>query len=171
MTKASPYPPLLEPLDLGFVTLPNRVIMGSMHLGLEETPGGFERMAQFYGDRARGGVGLIVTGGIAPNEAGRPGPGGAMLTNDDEVAQHRIVTEAVHEAGGRIAMQILHFGRYAYHPDAVAPSPVQAPITPFPPKELTAEQVEQTVADYVRCATLAKEAGYDGVEMWPPRVI
>ncbi|MCA0180802.1 MAG: NADPH-dependent 2,4-dienoyl-CoA reductase [Actinobacteria bacterium] len=165
MTKASPYPHLLEPLDLGFVTLPNRVIMGSMHLGLEETPGGFERMAQFYGDRARGGVGLIVTGGISPNEAGRPGPGGAMLTNDDEVAQHRIVTEAVHEAGGRIAMQILHFGRYAYHPDAVAPSPIQAPIAPFPPKELTAEQVEQTIADYVRCATLAKEAGYDGVEI------
>ena len=165
MTKASPYPHLLEPLDLGFVTLPNRVIMGSMHLGLEETPGGFERMAQFYGDRARGGVGLIVTGGISPNEAGRPGPGGAMLTNDDEVAQHRIVTDAVHEASGRIAMQILHFGRYAYHPDAVAPSPIQAPIAPFPPKELTAEQVEQTIADYVRCATLAKEAGYDGVEI------
>ena len=117
----NPYPQLLAPLDLGFTTLPNRVLMGSMHVGLEETPGGFERMAAFYADRARGGVGLIVTGGIAPNDAGRSMVGGSKLTTPREAAQHRVVTAAVHEAGGRIAMQILHFGRYAYHPDLVAP--------------------------------------------------
>ena len=119
------YPHLLAPLDLGFTTLPNRVIMGSMHVGLEEVEGGFERMAAFYAERARGGVGLIVTGGISPNEAGRPYPGGAMLTSPAEAERHRIVTDAVHEAGGRIALQILHFGRYAYHPEAVAPSPLK----------------------------------------------
>lgn len=159
------YPHLLAPLTLGSVTLPNRVIMGSMHLGLEEAPGGFERMAAFYAERARGGVGLIVTGGISPNAAGRPFPGGAMLTNDDEAAQHRIVTQAVHEAGGRIAMQILHFGRYAYHPEAVAPSAIQAPISPVVPHALTGAEVEATIADYVRCALLARSAGYDGVEI------
>ena len=159
------YPHLLAPLTLGSITLPNRVIMGSMHLGLEEAPGGFERMAAFYAERARGGVGLIVTGGISPNAAGRPFPGGAMLTNDDEAAQHRIVTQAVHEAGGRIAMQILHFGRYAYHPEAVAPSAIQAPISPVVPHALTGAEVEATIADYVRCALLARSAGYDGVEI------
>ena len=159
------YPHLLAPLTLGSITLPNRVIMGSMHLGLEEAPGGFERMAAFYAERARGGVGLIVTGGISPNAAGRPFPGGAMLTNDDEAAQHRIVTQAVHEAGGRIAMQILHFGRYAYHPEAVAPSTIQAPISPVVPHALTGAEVEATIADYVRCALLARSAGYDGVEI------
>lgn len=162
---ATAYPHLLAPLTLGSVTLPNRVIMGSMHLGLEEAPGGFERMAAFYAERARGGVGLIVTGGISPNAAGRPFPGGAMLTNDDEAAQHRIVTQAVHEAGGRIAMQILHFGRYAYHPEAVAPSAIQAPISPVVPHALTGAEVEATIADYVRCALLARSAGYDGVEI------
>ncbi|MEU6932412.1 FAD-dependent oxidoreductase [Streptomyces sp. 2RAF24] len=161
----TPYPHLLSPLDLGFTTLPNRVLMGSMHVGLEEAEHGFERMAAFYAERARGGVGLIVTGGIAPNEAGRPWDGGAKLTTAEEVAEHRLITDAVHEAGGRIAMQILHFGRYAYHPGLVAPSPLKAPISPFAPNELTDAEVEQTVEDYVRCAELAKEAGYDGVEV------
>jgi 2,4-dienoyl-CoA reductase (NADPH2) len=159
------YPHLLQPLDLGFTILPNRVLMGSMHVGLEEAPNGFERMAAFYAERARGGVGLIVTGGIAPNEAGRPYPGGAMLTTPEEAARHKVVTDAVHAEGGRIAMQILHFGRYAYHPDLVAPSPIQAPISPSVPRELTDAEVEQTIDDYVRCARLAKEAGYDGVEI------
>ncbi|MFE9040210.1 FAD-dependent oxidoreductase [Streptomyces sp. NPDC012421] len=165
MTATTPYPHLLSPLDLGFTTLPNRVIMGSMHVGLEETEHGFERMAAFYAERARGGVGLIVTGGIAPNEAGRPWDGGAKLTTAEEVAEHRLITGAVHAEGGRIAMQILHFGRYAYHPALVAPSPIQAPISPFVPNELTDAEVERTVEDYARCAELAKEAGYDGVEV------
>ncbi|MEV4556844.1 NADPH-dependent 2,4-dienoyl-CoA reductase [Kitasatospora sp. NPDC049285] len=159
------YPHLLSPLDLGFTTLPNRVVMGSMHVGLEEAEHGFERMAAFYAERARGGVGLIVTGGIAPNEAGRPWSGGAKLTTEEEAAEHRVVTEAVHAAGGRIALQILHFGRYAYHPDLVAPSALQAPISPFVPNELTEEQIEQTVEDFARCAELARSAGYDGVEI------
>lgn len=128
-----PYPHLLEPLDLGFVTLPNRVLMGSMHVGLEEAEGGFERMAAFYAERARGGVGLIVTGGIAPNEQGRPWQMGAALTTEEEAEQHKVVTSAVHAEGGRIALQILHFGRYAYHPELVAPSPIQAPISAFTP--------------------------------------
>ena len=161
----NPYPHLLEPLDLGFTTLPNRVLMGSMHVGLEETPGGFERMAAFYADRARGGAGLIVTGGIAPNDAGRPMVGGSKLTTPEEADHHRVVTRAVHQAGGRIAMQILHFGRYAYHPDLVAPSAVQAPISPFPPTELTPAEIEQTIDDFARCAELAQAAGYDGVEI------
>ncbi|MFI1307851.1 oxidoreductase [Streptomyces sioyaensis] len=161
----SSYPHLMSPLDLGFTTLPNRVLMGSMHIGLEEAENGFARMAAFYAARARGGVGLMVTGGIAPNDAGRPYDGGAKLTTEAEAAQHRTVTDAVHAAGGRIAMQILHFGRYAYHPDLVAPSALQAPISPFVPNALTDEEVEQTVEDYVRAAELAKAAGYDGVEI------
>ena len=162
---SSAFPALTRPLDLGFMTLPNRVLMGSMHLGLEEAPQGFERMAAFYAERARGEVGLIVTGGIAPNERGRPLPGGAMLTTTDEARRHRIVTDAVHAEGGRIAMQILHFGRYAYHPDLVAPSAVRAPINPARPHALTGAEVEETIADFVRCAALAREAGYDGVEI------
>ncbi|MFF4338999.1 FAD-dependent oxidoreductase [Kitasatospora sp. NPDC001540] len=159
------YPHLLAPLDLGFTTLPNRVVMGSMHVGLEEAEHGFERMAAFYAERARGGVGLIVTGGIAPNEAGRPWSGGAKLTTGAEAAEHRTITDAVHAAGGKIALQILHFGRYAYHQDLVAPSALQAPISPYVPHELTAEQVEQTIEDFARCAELARSAGYDGVEV------
>ncbi|MGX4733750.1 oxidoreductase [Kitasatospora griseola] len=159
------YPHLLAPLDLGFTTLPNRVVMGSMHVGLEEAEGGFERMAAFYAERARGGVGLIVTGGIAPNEAGRPWSGGAKLTTEQEAAEHRVITDAVHAEGGRIALQILHFGRYAYHQDLVAPSALQAPISPFVPHELTEEQIEQTIEDFARCAELARSAGYDGVEI------
>ena len=161
----SRYPHLLTPLDLGFTTLPNRVLMGSMHVGLEEAEGGFARMAAFYAARARGGVGLIVTGGIAPNDEGRPYEGGAKLTTDAEAEQHRVITDAVHREGGRIAMQILHFGRYAYHKDLVAPSPVQAPISPFPPRELTEADIERTIDDYARAARLARQAGYDGVEI------
>lgn len=161
----SRYPHLLSPLDLGFTTLPNRVLMGSMHVGLEEAERGFERMAAFYAARARGGVGLIVTGGIAPNDEGRPYPGGAKLTTEEEAERHRTVTDAVHREGGRIALQILHFGRYAYHADLVAPSPLQAPISPHVPRELTDAEVERTIDDYVRTARLAREAGYDGVEI------
>ncbi|MGY0021992.1 oxidoreductase [Streptomyces sp. YJ-C3] len=161
----SRYPHLLAPLDLGFTTLPNRVLMGSMHVGLEEAENGFARMAEFYATRARGGVGLMVTGGIAPNEAGRPWGGGAKLTTEAEAEQHREVTDAVHAAGGKIAMQILHFGRYAYHEDLVAPSPIQAPISPFVPNELSDADVEQTIEDFARAAELAKSAGYDGVEV------
>ncbi|MFH8221917.1 FAD-dependent oxidoreductase [Streptomyces sp. NPDC018057] len=161
----SRYPHLLSPLDLGFTTLPNRVLMGSMHIGLEEAEGGFARMAEFYAARARGGVGLIVTGGIAPNDEGRPYEGGATLTTEAEADRHTEVTAAVHREGGRIALQILHFGRYAYHRDLVAPSPLQAPISPYVPRELSDADVERTVDDYVRTALLARRAGYDGVEI------
>ncbi|WP_328455644.1 NADPH-dependent 2,4-dienoyl-CoA reductase [Streptomyces sp. NBC_00386] len=161
----SRYPHLLNPLDLGFTTLPNRVLMGSMHVGLEEAERGFERMAEFYAARARGGVGLIVTGGIAPNDAGRPYEGGAKLTTEAEAEQHAEITAAVHREGGRIAMQILHFGRYAYHQDLVAPSALQAPISPFVPHELSDAEIEQTIDDYARAARLARQAGYDGVEI------
>jgi 2,4-dienoyl-CoA reductase (NADPH2) len=160
---AQTYPHLLEPLDLGFTTLPNRVIMGSMHLGLEEVPGGFDRLAAFYRERAD--AALIVTGGIAPNAEGRLKPGAAMLTTEAEAAPHRTVTDAVHDAGGRIALQILHAGRYGAHPDVVAPSPVQAPISPITPRELSDAEIERTIDDYVRTAVLAQAAGYDGVEI------
>ncbi|MFF1409063.1 FAD-dependent oxidoreductase [Streptomyces sp. NPDC058289] len=165
MSSQSRYPHLLSPLDLGFTTLPNRVIMGSMHTGLEEHERGFERLAAFYAERARGGAGLIVTGGIAPNDAGRPFEGGARLTTEEEAAEHRVITDAVHAEGGKIAMQILHFGRYAYHKDLVAPSALQAPISPFVPNALTDAEVERTIEDFVRAARLAKLAGYDGVEI------
>ncbi|WP_028204558.1 NADPH-dependent 2,4-dienoyl-CoA reductase [Paraburkholderia nodosa] len=159
------YPHLLRPLDLGFTTLKNRVLMGSMHVGLEEAPNGFERMAAFYAERARGEVGLIVTGGIAPNERARPMHGGAMLTTEEEAGRHRTITRAVHAEGGKIAMQILHFGRYSYQPMLVAPSALQAPINPFTPHELSDDEVEETIDDFVRCAALAQYAGYDGVEI------
>ncbi|MFD5685281.1 oxidoreductase [Streptomyces bacillaris] len=159
------YPNLLSPLDLGFTTLPNRVLMGSMHIGLEEAERGFERMAAFYTERARGGVGLIVTGGIAPSERACSFPGGAKMTTEAEAEQHRGITSAVHAAGGRIAMQILHFGRYAHHPDLVAPSALKAPISGFTPNALTDEQVEETIEEFVRAAELARHAGYDGVEI------
>ncbi|MEU8597337.1 NADPH-dependent 2,4-dienoyl-CoA reductase [Streptomyces globisporus] len=161
----SPYPTLLSPLDLGFTTLPNRVLMGSMHIGLEEAERGFERMAAFYAERARGGVALMVTGGIAPSERACSFPGGAKMTTEAEAEQHREITTAVHAAGGRIAMQILHFGRYAHHPDLVAPSAIQAPISGFVPNALTDEQVEETIEEFVRAAELARFAGYDGVEI------
>ncbi|MBQ1105015.1 MULTISPECIES: NADPH-dependent 2,4-dienoyl-CoA reductase [Streptomyces] len=159
------YPNLLNPLDLGFTTLPNRVLMGSMHIGLEEAERGFERMAAFYAERARGGVGLMVTGGIAPSERACSFPGGAKMTTEAEAEQHREITSAVHAAGGRIAMQILHFGRYAHHPDLVAPSALKAPISGFTPNALTDDQVEETIEEFVRAAELARLAGYDGVEI------
>ena len=159
------YPHLSKPLDLGFTTLPNRLLMGSMHVGLEEVENGFARMAAFYAERAMGGVGLMVTGGIAPNARARPMKGGAMLTTEEEANHHKEVTEAVHQAGGKIAMQILHFGRYSYQPSLVAPSALQAPINPFKPHALTTEEVEETISDFVRCASLAQYAGYDGVEI------
>lgn len=159
------YPHLNRPLDLGFTTLKNRVLMGSMHVGLEEAPNGFERMAAFYAERARGEVGLIVTGGIAPNERGRPWAGGAKMNTQAEAEHHRVITDAVHAEGGKIAMQILHFGRYSYQQDLVGPSALKAPINPFVPHELSDEEVEQTVADFANCAALAQQAGYDGVEI------
>jgi 2,4-dienoyl-CoA reductase (NADPH2) len=161
----NPYPHMLEPLDLGFTTLKNRVLMGSMHVGLEEAKDGFQRMAAFYAERARGGVALMVTGGIAPNDRGRPMPGGAKMSTPEEAEKHKVVTQAVHEAGSKIAMQILHFGRYAYHPELVAPSALKAPINPFRPHALTSDEVEQTIADFVNTAALAQSAGYDGVEI------
>ncbi|PWR02783.1 NADPH-dependent 2,4-dienoyl-CoA reductase [Meridianimarinicoccus roseus] len=160
----TPYPNLLAPLDLGHVTLPNRVLMGSMHTGLEEL-GDWSRVAAFYAERARGGAGLIVTGGVAPNPEGAVFKGAAAMTGAADVAHHRPVTDAVHAAGGRIAMQILHAGRYAYSPDCVAPSAVKSPISPFPPRELDEDGIEEQIADIARAAALAREAGYDGVEV------
>jgi 2,4-dienoyl-CoA reductase (NADPH2) len=159
------YPHLLTPLDLGFTTLKNRVLMGSMHTGLEESPEGFAKMAAFYAERAAGGVGLIVTGGIAPNAVGRGYETQAMLTGAAGVAEHRKITAAVHAAGGKVAMQILHTGRYAYHEQLVAPSAIRAPINFFTPRALSGEEIEQQIADFASCARLAREAGYDGVEI------
>ncbi|HLV17766.1 MAG TPA: NADPH-dependent 2,4-dienoyl-CoA reductase [Pseudomonas sp.] len=159
------YPHLLAPLDLGFTTLRNRTLMGSMHTGLEEKPNGFERMAAYFAERARGGVGLMVTGGIGPNEEGAVYAGAAKLTTPEEAAKHRIVTQAVHEAGGKICMQILHAGRYAYSPKLVAPSAIQAPINPFKPRELDEEGIQKQINDFVNCARLAQQAEYDGVEI------
>ncbi|WP_028632381.1 NADPH-dependent 2,4-dienoyl-CoA reductase [Pseudomonas parafulva] len=159
------YPHLLAPLDLGFTTLPNRALMGSMHTGLEERPGGFERMAAYFAERARGGVGLMVTGGIAPNDEGGVYAGAAKLSTEEEADNHRIVTEAVHAAGGKICLQILHAGRYAYSPRQVAPSAIQAPINPFKPQALDEAGIEKQIADFVNCAVLAQRAGYDGVEV------
>ena len=161
----SNYPHLLAPLDLGFTTLKNRVLMGSMHTGLEELPDGPERMAAFYAERAAAGVALIVTGGIAPNEKGVVYRGGSTLSRRDQVDHHRIVTDAVHQAGGKIALQILHAGRYSYQPQPVAPSALQAPINPFTPTALNEAEIEQTIADFAHCALLAQQAGYDGVEV------
>ncbi len=162
---AVPYPHLLAPLDLGFVTLPNRVVMGSMHTGLEEVADGQARLAVFYAERARGEAGLIVTGGVAPNAAGRFTEAPGSLTGGDQVPGHLTITQAVHEADGRILMQVCHTGRYGYHADIVAPSPLRSPINKETPRELTADEIEETIDDFARCATLAREAGYDGVEI------
>ena len=159
------YPHLLAPLDLGFVTLPNRVLMGSMHVGLEDDVGPLKKMGAYFARRAQGGVGLIVTGGIAPNMAGQVKPMAATLSNRWGAFKHRYVTGPVHEAGGLIAMQILHAGRYAYTPLAVAPSPIKSPISRFKPRGLSGRGVERTIASFVRCGELAKTAGYDGVEV------
>lgn len=159
------YPHLLAPLDLGFTTLKNRVLMGSMHTGLEELPDGPQRLAAFYAERAAGGVGLIVTGGIAPNKKGVVYQGASVLNDVASVPHHQIVTDAVHRAGGKIALQILHAGRYSYQKQPVAPSALQAPINPFAPQALSGDEVLQTIADFAHCAQLAKLAGYDGVEI------
>ena len=159
------YPKLLAPLDLGFTTLRNRTLMGSMHTGLEEAPNGYERMAAFYEERSKGGVGLIVTGGIAPNEAGRVAKGGSVMDSSETAKHHKIITEAVHKHGGKICMQILHTGRYAYHDKAVGASEMRAPINFYKPHKLTHEEVLQTIQDFADCAGYAQEAGYDGVEI------
>ena len=159
------YPHLFAPLDLGFTQLKNRFLMGSMHTGLEEHADGAQRLAAFYAERAREGVALIVTGGIAPNAQGVVAQGGAMLTDETQCGWHRQITDAVHAQGGKIALQILHAGRYSYQRDLVAPSALQAPINPFTPQALSEAQIEQTIADFARCARLAQQAGYDGVEI------
>ncbi|MDX1800635.1 MAG: NADPH-dependent 2,4-dienoyl-CoA reductase [Marinobacter sp.] len=161
----SRYPNLLEPLDLGFTRLRNRTLMGSMHTGLEEAKDGFNRLAEFYAERARGGAGLIVTGGIAPNPEGAVFQHAAKMDSEVESDQHRVITEAVHRADGKICMQILHAGRYAYQPGLVAPSAIQAPINPFTPNELDEAGIEKQIQAYVDCSALAQRAGYDGVEI------
>jgi len=161
----SHYPKLLQPLDLGFTTLRNRTLMGSMHTGLEDREKNFPRLAAFFAERARGGAGLIVTGGFAPNRAGWVSPFASRLASHSAARAHRPMTDAVHAEGGKIALQILHAGRYSYHPLAVAPSSIKSPISPFKPRGLSARGVESQIAAYVRCARLAREAGYDGVEI------
>ncbi len=165
MTPHPLYPHLLSPLDLGHTTLKNRVLMGSMHTGLEDGRRHFPRMAAFYAERARGGVGLIVTGGFAPNIEGWAKPFAGTLSTSAAARRHRVVTDAVHAEGGRIALQILHTGRYGYHPLCVAPSRLQSPISPFTPRELSERGIERQILAFVRCARLAREAGYDGVEV------
>ena len=159
------YPSLFAPLDLGFTQLKNRALMGSMHTGLEEHPDGVARLAAFYAERARHGVALIVTGGIAPSPSGVAVAGGAVLNAAHQVAHHRAITDAVHQEGGKIALQILHTGRYSYQPHPVAPSALQAPINRFVPDALTPPQIEALIEDFAHCAQLAREAGYDGVEI------
>jgi len=161
----TPYPHLLKPLDLGFTTLRNRTLMGSMHLGLEEEKGGFDKLAAFYAERAKGGVGLIVTGGISPNISGWVAPFAGRMTSKRHAKKHKVITDAVHAEGGKICMQILHSGRYGYHPLAVSASPVKSPITPFKPRALSSSGIKSTIKDYANCAGLAQKAGYDGVEI------
>ena len=159
------YPHLFEPLNLGFTTLKNRILMGSMHTGLEESKNGFAKQAAYFAERAKGGVGLIVTGGVAPNRAGWTSPFGSKLSTRSEAKQHQLITEAVHAEGGKICMQILHTGRYGYHPICVAPSAIKSPISPFKPWKLSSGGIKRTINDFVNCAKLAQEAGYDGVEI------
>jgi 2,4-dienoyl-CoA reductase (NADPH2) len=165
MSADSPYPHLLSPLDLGFTTLKNRVLMGSMHTGLEDHKKDFPKLAAYFAERAVGEVGLIVTGGIAPGMRGSLMPSPSGLFNRLQVPRHRLVSTAVHEAGGKICMQILHGGRYSYHPFSVAPSAIKSPITPFKPKALSASGVEKQISNFVQATKLAREAGYDGVEI------
>ena len=159
------YPNLFRPLDLGFITLPNRILMGSMHTMLEARPDGMERLAAFYAERARGGAALIATGGFSPNEEGNLGRHRAQFSTPEDRDRHRIIPRAVHEAGGRIVLQLLHSGRYGFHERIVAPSAVKSPINPQTPREMSAPEIEQTIADFARSAVLAREAGYDGVEI------
>jgi 2,4-dienoyl-CoA reductase (NADPH2) len=161
----STYPHMLAPLDLGFTTLKNRVLMGSMHTGLEEVADGHERMAAYFGERAKGGVGLIVTGGIGPNSEGGTHPNTKKLVTDEDIAGHKQITDAVHEHDGKICMQILHTGRYAYSPDQVAPSAIKSPINPFTPKALSDEEIYKQIDDFVFTSVQAQKAGYDGVEI------
>jgi len=161
----TPYPHLFKPLDLGHVTLPNRILMGSMHTGLEERPDGMERLAAFYAERARGGAALLVTGGFSPDEAGNLGPHPAMMASGADRDRHKVIPRAVHDAGGRICLQLLHAGRYGKHANTVAPSAVKSPINPFVPRELAAAEIEATLDAFARGAALAREAGYDGVEV------
>ncbi len=159
------YPHLFEPLELGFTTLPNRILMGSMHTQLEWRAGGLERLAAFYAERARGGAALIVTGGFSPNDAGNLGPHRAQFSTRDDCERHRVIPRAVHEAGGRIVLQLLHSGRYGFHERTVAPSALKSPINAHTPREMSAAEVEQTLEDFAQAARLAREAGYDGVEI------
>ena len=159
------FPRLLAPLDLGYARLRNRILMGSMHTGLEDKAEDYPKLAAYFAERARGGTGLIVTGGIAPNRAGWVAPFAGKLSVRGEVARHRLVTEAVHAGGGHVCMQVLHTGRYGYHPFAVAPSRLRSPITPFTPWALSERGVKRQISAFVRCAGLAREAGYDGVEI------
>ncbi|CAM2855572.1 NADPH-dependent 2,4-dienoyl-CoA reductase [Legionella worsleiensis] len=164
-TDNTPFKSLFQPLDLGFTQIKNRVLMGSMHTGLEEDKDSLQRLAEFYRERALGGVGLIVTGGIAPNRSGRLAPFAAKMTNSKEQHRHELVTRTVHEAGGKIAMQILHAGRYGYHPFTVAPSRIKSPISPFTPWTMSQRRIKKTIQHFARCARLAQGAGYDGVEI------
>ncbi|HEX2649405.1 MAG TPA: NADPH-dependent 2,4-dienoyl-CoA reductase [Burkholderiales bacterium] len=159
------YPHLFRALKIPGATLPNRILMGSMHTGLEARPDGMERLAAFYAERARGGAALIVTGGFAPNDAGELSPHRAQMSGKEDAARHRVIPKAVHDAGGRIVLQVLHSGRYGYHKNIVAPSPVKSGINPATPRELSAAEIEQTIGDFVRAAVLAQTAGYDGVEI------
>jgi 2,4-dienoyl-CoA reductase (NADPH2) len=156
---------LFDPLDLGFTTLKNRAIMGSMHTGLEEDPDGLGRLAAYFAERARGEAGLIVTGGFSPNLEGCVADHAARLSTEEEADRHRIVTAAVHDNGGRIALQILHTGRYGFHKNIVSASPLRAPINIFTPRALSEEEIQRQIEDFARCAGLAREAGYDGVEI------
>ena len=159
------YPFLFRPLELPGVTLPNRILMGSMHTGLEPRPDGMPRLAAFYAERARGGAALIVTGGFSPNDAGELSPHRAQMSTKEDALRHSVIPQAVHDAGGRIVLQVLHSGRYGFHQNIVAPSPIKSGINPNPPRELSAAEIEQTISDYVRAAVLAQSAGYDGIEV------
>jgi len=159
------YPHLFKPIDVGHVTLPNRIVMGSMHTGLEARPDGIERLAAFYAERARGGAALMVTGGFSPNDAGELGPHRAQMSNREDAARHKPIPRAVHDAGGRILLQVLHSGRYGYHKGIVAPSAVKTAINPNAPRAMTEAEIQQTIAAFAAAAALAREAGYDGVEI------
>src|SRR5688572_1464289 len=159
------YPNLFRPLELAGATLPNRIMMGSMHTGLEARPDGMARLAAFYAERARGGAALIVTGGFSPNDAGELSPHRAQMSNKEDAERHRVIPQAVHDAGGRIVLQVLHSGRYGFHANIVAPSPIKSGINPGTPRELGTAEIEQTIGDFVRAAVLAQTAGYDGVEI------
>ncbi|NOR19668.1 MAG: NADPH-dependent 2,4-dienoyl-CoA reductase, partial [Xanthomonadales bacterium] len=165
MSADTNFPHLLSPLDLGFTTLKNRVLMGSMHTGLEDNKKDFPRLAAYFAERAAGEVGLIVTGGVAPGLRGSPTPTPTGLFNRLQVPRHKLISSAVHEEGGKVCMQILHAGRYSYHPLSVAPSAIQSPISPFKPKALSVSGIEKQIRTFVRATRLAREAGYDGVEI------